>query len=428
MLLLAEDGPRSFGRRVRLPQDDIGQMIMIDIKHKIYFDHAATTPADKEVVQAMADFWSVKFGNPSSLHWAGQEAQSALIKARGQVAEFFGSLPQEIIFTSGATESDNLALRGVVLKAQQQRPNKAIHIITTKIEHHAILETAHSLEKQSIDATYLSVDKQGLVGLKDLEQAIRPETILVSVMYVNNEVGTIQPIVAIGELLAKINQERAQQKLPKIIFHTDAVQAINYLDCNVKTLGVDLLSLSGHKIYGPKGVGVLYVRQRTPLERIQDGGPQEYNLRAGTHNVLGIVGLAEAIKRIKNLELRIKDTEKLRDDLVEGVLKNISDCQLNGSREDRVLNNANFSFRGVEGESLLIALDQVGIAVSTGSACASRSLEPSHVLTAMGCTPDLAHSSLRLTLGKDNTQDEVGYFLQVLPEIIARLRKISGSR
>jgi len=390
--------------------------------YKIYFDHAATTPVDKDVLNTMLPFFAEKYGNASSLHQFGQESQQAVIKARQEVADILGCLSSEIIFTSGATESDNLAIKGVVRTQNDIKP----HIITTTIEHPAVLDTCKILEKQGISVTYLPVSKEGIVSVADLEKEIRNETILVSVMYVNNEVGTIQPIVEVGEKLAEINQKRSQQKLPKIIFHTDAVQAANYLGLKVKNLGVDLMSLSGHKIYGPKGIGLLYVKKNTVISRIQDGGHQEYGLRSGTLNTPGIVGMAEALKQVQSEKLKTQSIQKLRDKLIDGVLKSVPNLQLNGSREKRLPNNANFSFRGVEGESLMIALDQAGIAVSTGSACASGSLEPSHVLMALGHSAEMAHSSLRVSLGKYNTEKEVDYFLQILPVIIERLRRISG--
>jgi len=351
--------------------------------YKIYFDHAATTPVDKDVLDAMLPYFSEKFGNASSLHQFGQESQQAVIKARQEIADVLGCLSSEIIFTSGATESDNLAIKGVISRDSSVAPLRAVryraplpqndirpHIITTAIEHPAVLDTCKSLEKQGVSVTYLPVNKEGIVSVADLEKKIRNETVLASVMYVNNEVGTIQPIVEIGEKLVKINQARSQQKLPKIIFHTDAVQATNYLDLNVKNLGVDLMSLSGHKIYGPKGIGLLYVKKNTAIVRIQDGGHQEYGLRSGTLNTPGIVGLAAAFAGIKNpacaspLSFRasagrqkskteggerrrtIKNLEKLRDKLIDGVLKSVPDSQLNGSREKRLPNNANFSWRG----------------------------------------------------------------------------------
>ena len=400
---------------------------------KIYLDHAATTPTDKKVLDEMMPYFSQKFGNPSSIHQFGQEALEAVDKARQQVADFLGCSSSEIIFTSGATESNNMTIKGVIKASNVENP----HIITSAIEHPCILNSCKEAEKEGSEVAYLGVDKDGIIDLEDIEKAIKENTILISIMYANNEVGTIEPIAEIGKLLKKINSEREENKLPKIYFHTDAVQAINYLDCNIDNLGVDLLSLSGHKIYGPKGVGVLYVRQGTKIKSIQHGGEQENNFRAGTHNVPGIVGLGKAISLIPvetrqclvSTTLRIKkikEIEKLRDYFIDEVLKNITDARLNGSKEFRLPHNVNFSFKGIEGESLLIMLDQDGIAVSTGSACSSASLEPSHVLTAMKIPPEIAHASIRFTLGKDTTKEDIDYTLKVLKEKIKKLRKISG--
>ncbi len=389
---------------------------------KIYLDYAATTPMDEEVLKEMMPYFLEKFGNPSSIHSFGQEALEAVDRARSQVAEFLGASPQEIIFTSGATESNNMVIKGILKASGLKNP----HIITSSIEHHCVLYSCKTVEKNSADVTYLRVDKDGLVNPKDVKEAIRENTILVSIMYANNEVGTIEPIAEIGEVLKNINLEREKNNLPKIYFHTDAVQAVNYLDCNVNNLGVDLLSLSGHKIYGPKGIGALYIRRGTRIKSIQQGGEQEYNLRAGTHNVPGIVGLGKAISLVPKHRKKMDEIRKLRDYLIDQVLENIPASQLNGSREHRLPHNANFSFKGVEGESLLIMLDQEGIAVSTGSACSSKSLEPSHVLTAMGISPEIAHSSLRFTLGKDTTKEDIDYTLKILAEKVKRLREISG--
>ena len=389
---------------------------------KIYLDHAATTPTDKKVLDEMMPYFSQKFGNPSSIHQFGQEALEAVDKARQQVADFLGCSSSEIIFTSGATESNNMTIKGVIKASNVENP----HIITSAIEHPCILNSCKEAEKEGSEVAYLGVDKDGIIELEDIKKAIKENTILISIMYANNEVGTIEPIAEIGKLLKKINSEREENKLPKIYFHTDAVQAINYLDCDVDNLGVDLLSLSGHKIYGPKGVGALYVRQGTKIKAIQDGGEQENNLRAGTHNVPGIVGLGKAISLISENRSRIKEIKKLRDYFIGEVLKNITDARLNGSKEFRLPHNVNFSFKGIEGESLLIMLDQDGIAVSTGSACSSASLEPSHVLTAMKIPPEIAHASIRFTLGKDMTKEDVDYTLKVLKEKIKKLREISG--
>ena len=397
---------------------------------KIYLDHAATTPMDKEVLREMMPYFSQKFGNPSSIHQFGQEAMEAVDKARQQVADFLGCSPSEIIFTSGATESNNMAIKGIIKASNVENP----HIITSAIEHHCVLNSCKEAEKEGVEIAYLGVDKDGIIDLEDIKKVIKENTILISIIYANNEVGTIEPIAEIGKLLKKINSEREENKLPKIYFHTDAVQAINYLDCDVNNLDVDLLSLSGHKIYGPKGVGVLYVRQGTKIKAIQDGGEQENNLRAGTHNVPGIVGLGKAISLIPvgtrqclvPTVLRGKEIKKLRDYFIDEVLKNITDARINGSKEFCLPHNVNFSFKGIEGESLLIMLDQDGIAVSTGSACSSASLEPSHVLTAMKIPPEIAHASIRFTLGKDTTKEDIDYTLKVLKEKIKKLREISG--
>ena len=389
---------------------------------KIYLDYAATTPTDKKVLDEMMPYFSQKFGNPSSIHQFGQEALEAIDKARQQVADFLSCNPSEIIFTSGATESNNMTVKGVIKASQASNP----HIITSSIEHHCVLNSCKTIEKEGIDVTYLKVDKDGLVNPEDLKKSIKENTVLISVMYANNEVGTIEPIAEIGELLKEINLEREKNKLPKVHFHTDAVQAVNYLDCDVENLGVDLLSLSGHKIYGPKGVGALYIRQGTKIKSIQQGGEQEHNLRAGTHNVSGIVGLGKAIALVSEHRKKTEEIRNLRDYLIDEILKNIPDSQLNGSGEFRLPHNANLSFKGVEGESLLMMLDADGIAVSTGSACSSASLEPSHVLTAMKISPEIAHASIRFTIGKDTTKEDIDFVLKVLKEKIKRLREISG--
>ncbi len=401
---------------------------------KIYLDHAATTPIDKEVLDEMMPYFSQKFGNPSSIHQFGQEAMEAVDKARQQVADFLGCSTSEIIFTSGATESNNMTIKGIINEVKSRKLKVESHIVTSLVEHPCILNSCKTAEKEGVEVTYLKVDKDGLVSVEDLKKAIKKNTILISILYANNEVGTIEPIAEIGEMLKKINSEREKDKLSKIYFHTDAVQAINYLDCNVDNLDVDLLSLSGHKIYGPKGVGVLYVRQGTKIKSIQDGGEQENNLRAGTYNVPGIIGLGKAISLIPvgtrqclvPTVLRGKEIKKLRDYFIDEVLKSIPNSQLNGSREFRLPHNINFSFKGVEGESLLMMLDADGIAVSTGSACSSASLKPSHVLIAMKIPPEIAHASIRLTLGKDTTKEDLDYVLKILKEKIEKLREISG--
>lgn len=387
---------------------------------KIYLDYAATTPLAPEVLREMLPYLKKDFGNPSSIHSFGQIAQEGLDKARERVASFLNCSVSEIFFTGSATEANNLAIQGLI-KASQKREIKP-HILTTQIEHHAVLEPCKELEKQGVEITYLGVDKEGLVKISALEKAIRQNTVLVSIIYANNEIGTIQPIAEIGKLLQTIHYKLQT----KIYFQTDAVQAVNYLDCDVEKLGVDLLTLSAHKIYGPKGVGALYIKQGTPISPLIYGGGQESGLRSGTENVAGIVGLGKAIKEVEKSKKDIKRIEKLRNKLIDGILKNIPQAKLNGSRECRLPNNVNVSIPGAEGESMVIALDQEGIAVSTGSACSSRSLEPSHVLLALGLSPKEAHGSLRFSLGKYTREEEINKVLEVLPKIVQRLRKISG--
>ncbi len=408
---------------------------------KIYFDHAATTPVDKEVLKAMDPYFSEKYGNPSSIHTFGQETKTAIEDAREKVAEFLNCNPEEIIFTSGGTESDNLAIRGVALAIRHQTPDiEKLHIITSAIEHHAVLHTIEDLEKNfsakggqvGFEATYLPVDQYGMVSPEDVEKAIKENTILVSIMYANNEVGTIQPISEINNIIREAKSQRliANSETP-LVFHTDAVQATGYLDCDVKKLGVDLLSISAHKIYGPKGVGALCIKKGTPLLPIQTGGGHERKRRAGTENVSGIVGLGKAIELVtKNRVQESIKIKKLRDKLIKEVLE-IPDVILTGHPDlsaqagKRLPNSASFCIKFIEGESMLINLDMKGIACSTGSACTSGSLEPSHVLTAMGISPQDAQGSLRVTLGKDNTEKEVDYFLKVLPKIVEKLREMS---
>ncbi len=383
---------------------------------RVYLDYAATTPLDPKVLKAMMPYLKKVFGNPSSIHGPGQEALKAVEEARRTVADFLGGDAKEIVFTGSATEANNLAIFGAVKTAKVSRP----HVITSKIEHHAVLEPCHELEREGVEVTYLPVDGEGIVRLTDVEKAMKPNTVLVSIMYANNEIGTAQPIAEIGKVIKKVN--------PKTLFHTDAVQALNYLDCDVKKLGVDLLTLSGHKIYGPKGVGVLYIKKGTPVTPLVFGGGHEMGLRSGTENVAGIVGIGAAVKEIQNPKTKIQNIRirQMRDKIIKTVLKAIPDTQLNGSRVLRLPNNANFSFAGAEGEAIVIALDQKGIAVSTASACSSKTLEPSHVLLALGLSEEKAHGSLRVTLGRYTTLKEVEKFLRVLPSVIQKLRKISG--
>ncbi|MCR4405843.1 MAG: cysteine desulfurase NifS [Anaerolineae bacterium] len=384
-------------------------------KKVIYLDHAATTAVDPRVMEAMLPYWTERYGNASSIYSLGREAARAMEEARKTVADILNCEPKEIIFTSCGSESDNLAVRGVAF-AQQHR-GKGNHIITSSIEHHAIGHTCEQLEKYfGFEVTYLPVDKYAMVDPEDVRRAIRDDTVLISVMAANNEVGTIQPIAEIG----KIAHEHG------IPFHTDAVQAGGTLPLNVDELHVDLLSLSAHKFYGPKGVGVLYVRKGTPLLPIQTGGGHERQRRAGTENVAGIVGLATALKlAYDHAEENNARITALRERLIQGVLERIPEVQLTGHPTQRLPNNASFAFKYIEGESILLNLDMLGICASSGSACTSASLEPSHVLLAMGIPAEEAHGSLRLTLGNENTEEDVDYVLEVLPGIVEKLRMMS---
>jgi len=405
--------------------------------NKIYLDHSATTPVDKKVLEAMNPYFSDVFGNANSIHNFGQKALSGVDEAREQVARFLNCEPSEVIFTSGATESDNLAIKGVA-RALRDRGLRDMHIITTKVEHEAVLEPCKELEKEGIEVAYLPVKKNGEVSLATFEAAIKDNTVLVSVMYVNSEVGIIEPIREIAKIIKKINDKRLREwekrrpqergdKPQPIYFHTDATQAINFLNCDVQWNYIDLLSLSAHKIYGPKGIGALYVRKGTPIVSLQKGGRQEKNLRSGTLNVAGIVGLGTAVAQIdsKNQEKNNAKLLKLRDILIKGLLKSIPDSILNTDLDNSSPSHAHFTFPGAEGESILISLDLEGIAISTGSACAAGSLEPSHVLLAMGIPAEIAHSSVRFTLGKYNTEAEIKKVIKILPPIIKRLRKMN---
>ncbi|MGE5582795.1 MAG: cysteine desulfurase NifS [Bacillota bacterium] len=381
--------------------------------NRIYLDHAATTPVDPEVLEAMIPFYTESFGNPSSIHSFGRENRKAIEDARAVVAKELGARdPGEIIFTGGGSEGDNMAIKGVAF-ANKEKGN---HIITSAIEHHAVYDTCRYLEKHGFEVTYVPVSPEGLVNPADVAKALTDKTILVSIMHANNEVGTVQPIAEIGKLL----RDR------KILFHTDAVQTVGAIPVNVDALAVDMLSLSAHKFYGPKGVGALYVRKGTRIHPLIHGGGQERNRRAGTENVAGIVGLAKALELANShlAENRVK-ISSLRDYLIDNVLKRFDHVRLNGDRVQRLPGNANFSFEYIEGESMLLNLDLKGIAASSGSACTSGSLEPSHVLLAMGICHEIAHGSLRLTLGKSNTKEEIDYLLTVLPEIVAKLRAMS---
>ncbi|PIT90545.1 MAG: cysteine desulfurase NifS [Candidatus Komeilibacteria bacterium CG10_big_fil_rev_8_21_14_0_10_41_13] len=382
-------------------------------KKLIYLDHAATTPVDSEVVKAMQPYFSKKYGNPSSIYSLGRESKQALEVAREKAVKILNCQPEEIIFTGSGTESDNQAIIGAAL-ANQARGR---HIITSLIEHHAVLHACEFLESQGFEVTYLPVSKEGLVDLTELKNAIRPETILVSLIWANNEIGTVQPISEIAKIIKEKNSET--------FFHTDACQAAGFFDLDVQELGVDLLTLNGSKIYGPKGTGLLYVKKGLPIASIIHGGAQEGSKRAGTENVPGIIGLVKALELVQaDREQENKRLIGLRDKLIEGLL-NIPKVILNGHPTKRLPNNVNVTIADVEGEAMLLHLDQQGICVSTGSACTSGSLEPSHVILALGQSFDLAHGSLRFSLGKANTQEDIDYVLEVFPEIIEKLRRMS---
>jgi len=375
-------------------------------------DHSATTPVAPEVLQAMLPYFSDVFGNASSIHSFGRKAREALEESRERVSHLLNADPEEIVFTSGGTESDNLALRGIARKNR----NQGRHIITTQIEHPAILETCRNLENEGFSVTYLPVTREGLVEVNELEKAIRPDTILVSIMHANNEIGTLQPLEEIGKLAAERD----------IYLHTDAVQSVGKVPVDVNAFDVDLLSLSAHKLYGPKGVGALYVRRGTKIESISTGGGHEKGLRSGTENVPGIVGLAKAADlACEEMVAEGQRQTELRERLARLVLERVSDAWVNGSMKKRLPGSLNFGFSFVEGESLLLYLDSKGIAVSTGSACSSHKLEPSHVLTALGIKPEECHGSLRITMGRSNTQQEVDYVSECIQEAVNKFRGIS---
>lgn len=378
----------------------------------IYLDNAATTQVYPEVVDAMVPFFSEYYGNPSSIYSFAGEAGKAVANAREQLARVIGAKSEEIYFTGGGSESDNWALKATA----EAYGTKGKHIITTTIEHHAILHTAEYLEKKGYEVTYVGVDENGVVKLDELEAAIRPDTILISVMAANNEIGTIQPLEAIG----KIAKEHG------VLFHTDAVQAFGHIPLDVDKMNIDMLSASGHKINGPKGIGIMYIRKGVKIRSFIHGGAQERQRRAGTHNVPGIVGFGKAAELAFNsMEQRISYETELRDYLIERVLREIPYTRLNGDRENRLPNNVSFCFRFIEGESMLILLDQKGICGSSGSACTSGSLDPSHVLLAIGLPHEIAHGSLRLTLSEKNTREEIDYTVDELKKIIERLRSMS---
>ncbi|WP_297130531.1 cysteine desulfurase NifS [Terrisporobacter sp.] len=382
-------------------------------KRRLYMDYSATTPVKKEVLDEMMPYLTDYFGNASSFHLFGRETKTALDKARKQIASLVNADPNEIFFTNGGTESDNWALQGAAFA----RKNKGNHIITSKIEHHAILHTCEYLEKvHGFEVTYLDVDADGIVDIEQLKREIKDTTILVSIMYANNEIGTIQPIKEITEIAHEHGA----------LMHTDAVQAAGNIPVDVKELGVDLMSMSGHKIYGPKGIGSLYMKKGVRIQNLIHGGAQERRKRAGTENIPAIVGYGKAAEIAKgNMESHISELTRLRNKLIDGVLERIPHTRLNGHRTNRLPGNANFSFEFIEGEGILLLLDQLGIAASSGSACTSGSLDPSHVLMSIGLTHEWAHGSLRLTVGDFTTDDDIDYILENLPGVIERLRSFS---
>jgi cysteine desulfurase len=378
----------------------------------IYLDHAATTSVKPEVLDAMLPYFTEKYGNPSSIYSLGRENKKAIDDAREKVAQSLNAQPKEIFFTSGGSESDNWALKGIAFANQ----SKGKHIITTNIEHHAVLNTCKFLTKQGFEITYVPVDEKGRVHVEDIEKAIRPDTILISVMFANNEIGTIQPIKEIGRL--------AREK--GIYFHTDAVQAIGNIKIDVSDMNIDLLSLSAHKFYGPKGVGALYIRDGVKIIPFIHGGEQERGKRASTENVAGIVGLGKAIELAnKDIDTYNQKLLSLRDRTIKEILERIPYSRLNGDHDNRLPGNVNISFEFVEGESILLMLDMKGICASSGSACTSGSLDPSHVLLGIGLPAEVAHGSLRLTFGDENTDEDINYLLETLPSIIEKLRAMS---
>ncbi|HWQ89949.1 MAG TPA: cysteine desulfurase NifS [Desulfitobacteriaceae bacterium] len=380
---------------------------------KVYLDHSATTPVDREVADLMMLYFTEKYGNPSSIHSFGREARYALEEARSQVAMLIGAKPEEIIFTSGGTESDNLAILGLA----EARQEKGRHLIVSAIEHHAVLDSFKYLEKAGFTLTVLPVNNEGILDVDEVIKSLRPDTILVSVMHANNEVGSIQPVAEIGRIVREHGAA----------FHIDAVQALGKIPVNVEELKADLLTISAHKIYGPKGVGALYVRKGVRIIPLMHGGGQEKKRRSGTENTPAIIGFGKACElAAQRMTEEAERVKKLRDKLLTGIVKSIRHVKVNGPMGDlRLPNNVNVSIEFVEGESLLLSLDMLGIAASSGSACTSGSLDPSHVLLAMGLSHEIAHGSLRFTLGRQNTEEDVAYVLEHLPKIVERLRKIS---
>ena len=382
------------------------------MKTRIYLDNAATTRTSQEVVDAMLPYFTESYGNPSSIYELGQRSKEAITKAREEIAKVIGAKTEEIYFTAGGSEADNWAIKA----AYEAYKNKGNHIITTKIEHHAVLHTCQYLEKQGAKVTYLDVDENGLIDLEQLQKAITPETILITIMFANNEIGTIEPVKEIG-MIAKEHG---------ILFHTDAVQAFGQVPIDVDEMNIDMLSSSAHKINGPKGIGCLYIRKGVKIRSFIHGGAQERKRRAGTENVPGIVGYGVAARMAaETMEARTRKEQELRDYFIRRVLDEVPYTRLNGDPEKRLPNNANFSFRFIEGESLLIMLDMKGIAGSSGSACTSGSLDPSHVLLAIGLPHEIAHGSLRLSLGADTTKEDLDYTLEQIKEIVAKLRNLS---
>jgi len=382
------------------------------MKKKIYLDYAATTPVDPRVLKAMTPYFNSKFGNPASLHNFGQEANESLEKSRVIVADFIKAKPEEIVFTSSATESNNLALKGTAFANRFRKK----HIITTQVEHDCVLESSLWLKTQGFEVDFLPVNKYGLIDLNQLKKTIKKDTLLISVIHGNNEIGTVQDIKSIGKICKENN----------IYFHTDASQSIGKVDIDVSQLNIDLLTASSHKIYGPKGVAMLYVKKGVLIDPILHGGGQEKNLRSSTVNVAGIIGFTKAVEILKkDGKQENKRLKKLRNLLIKEILKNIKDTHLNGHPSQRLSNNINISFSGVEGESLMLELDHYGIAVSTGSACSSKTLEPSHVLLATGLSPFKAHGSVRISLGRYTTKSDIDYLIKTLKKSTEKLRKIS---
>lgn len=377
-----------------------------------YFDYSATTPMDPKVLEEMTPYFTENFGNPSSIYSYGREGKKAVEEARARLAKLIGADPKEIFYTAGGSEADNWAIKGIAAALKE----KGNHIITSKIEHHAVLHVCEYLEKHGFEVTYLPVDEYGLINTKDLENAITDQTILISIMFANNEIGTIEPIEEIGRIAKEHN----------IYFHTDAVQALGNVEIDVKKMNIDLLSMSSHKIYGPKGVGALYIKKGIKIDPIIHGGAQERKRRAGTENVPGIVGFGKAAEiACNNFDEHIEKITKLRDKLINGIQENIDYVRLNGHPTKRLPGNVNFSIQYVEGEALLLNLDMLGICGSSGSACTSGSLDPSHVLLAIGLPHEIAHGSLRLSIGRYTNEEDIDYVLQELPKIIDKLRAMS---